>query len=342
MNEERFTELLTRKMADELTADELAEFDDLISVNKSYRAEYEQLQDYWDEEETAYPNMEGILAQIKKQADIPEKDNRPLVKHPENSKRSYSWIPRIAALLFFTLFAVFAYRSFFSKEKQDKMGANIWKEIHTRDGQISKVTLADGSQITLNSASYLKYPAAFSGPNREVHLSGEAYFDVAEDHAHPFILHTSQMNIRVLGTAFNVKSYDNDLFKEATLLRGSIEVKLTGKNNESLKLVPTDKIRVKGSSYEIGKLSYYNKGDKNSLEILWMNNQLAFRNETLETIANSLGRKYGLKMIFNDEKTKNLKFSVSFEKENVNQALNSLQTVSPFQYKIKGDSVYFY
>lgn len=338
MNEERFTELLTRKMADELTADELVEFDDLISVNKSYRAEYELLQDYWDQEETAYPNMEGILTQIKKQADIPEPKKNQLLKHPESSKRKYAWILQVASLLL----AVFAYYSFFTRDKSDKPAAVVWKEIRTANGQISKITLMDGSQVTLNSASYLKYPAAFSGPNREVHLSGEAYFDVAEDHTHPFILHTSQMDIRVLGTAFNVKSYDNDLFKEATLLRGSIEVNLPGKNNESLKLVPTDKIRVKGSSYEMSKLTYYNKGDKNSLEILWMNNQLAFRNETLETIANSLGRKYGLKMVFNDEKIKNLKFSVSFEKENVNQALNSLQMVSPFQYKIKGDSVYFY
>ncbi|MNL24915.1 fec operon regulator FecR [compost metagenome] len=217
-----------------------------------------------------------------------------------------------------------------------------WKEVQAPTGQLLKLSLADGSRITLNSESSLRYPNVFSGDSREVHLDGEAYFDVAEDHQHPFILHTEQMDIRVLGTAFNVKSYKNALVKEATLFRGSIEVSLPGQQDKKLRLKPADKLKVSGPAYELGKMAYYNAGDKNSMEILWMDHQLAFKNESLENIANSMARKYGLKMIFSNPASKKLEFSGSFEKETIGQALNSLQTVTPFKYKIQEDSVYFY
>lgn len=330
MKEDRFTELLAKKMTGELSAEESTEFNKLISTNESYRAEYEQLQDYWVQETPAYPNMQGILAEIKEQAGI-----------TQQHKSSYAWIRKAAAILFLALSAVFVYRFILLKEKPDQT-AILWKEVKAPTGQLLKLTLADGSRITLNSESGIRYPQVFSGQTREVHLDGEAYFDVAEDHDHPFILHTQQMDIRVLGTAFNVKSYNNDPVKEATLFRGSIEVNLPGQQDKKLKLKPADKIKINGSAYELGKADYYNKGDKNSLEILWMDNQLAFKNENLERIAHSMARKYGLKMIFNNPATKKLKFSGSFEKESVSEALNSLQTVTPFKYKIQRDSVYFY
>ncbi|MDR6786591.1 transmembrane sensor [Pedobacter africanus] len=330
MKEDRFTELLAKKMTGELSADESAEFNKLISVNKSYRAEYEQLKDYWAQEARTYPNMQGILAEIKEQAGITQQQTR-----------SYAWIGRTAAILFLTISAVFAYRFFLSKEKFNETTVS-WKEVKASSGQVLKLTLADGSRITLNSESGIRYPEVFSGQSREVHLDGEAYFDVAEDHDHPFILHTQEMDIRVLGTAFNVKSYKNDPVKEATLFRGSIEVNLPGLQDKKLKLKPADKIKINGSAYELGKMAYYNAGDQNSMEILWMDNQLAFKNESLESIAHSMARRYGLKMIFNNPATKKLKFSGSFEKETISEALNSLQTVTPFTYKIQRDSVYFY
>ncbi|MNY33999.1 hypothetical protein D3C86_1683030 [compost metagenome] len=117
---------------------------------------------------------------------------------------------------------------------------------------------------------------------------------------------------------------------------------LPGQQDKKLRLKPADKLKVSGPAYELGKMAYYNAGDKNSMEILWMDHQLAFKNESLENIANSMARKYGLKMIFSNPASKKLEFSGSFEKETIGQALNSLQTVTPFKYKIQEDSVYFY
>ncbi len=78
------------------------------------------------------------------------------------------------------------------------------------------------------------------------------------------------------------------------------------------------------------------------METLWMTNKVAFRDESFESIANSLSRKYGVKIIFTNNSLRDLKFSGEFEKETLDQALLSLQIVSPFRYKVKGNSVYLY
>src|SRR5439155_8152 len=91
------------------------------------------------------------------------------------------------------------------------------------------MVLPDGTQVWLNAESRITYSNTFNKSLREVNLEGEAYFDVTHDAAHPFIVHTSSIAIKVLGTAFTVKSYASDKTIEATLLRGSIEVV---KNND--------------------------------------------------------------------------------------------------------------
>src|ERR1019366_6846207 len=102
----------------------------------------------------------------------------------------------------------------------------------------SKIVLSDGSVVTLNSETTLRYPAEFNGQTREVYLDGEAFFDVAKDHKHPFIVHAGKMNVRVLGTAFNIKSYANDATSETTLIRGAIEVTMSDRPSDRIILKP--------------------------------------------------------------------------------------------------------
>lgn len=119
----------------------------------------------------------------------------------------------------------------------------VYKEMTTEMGMKTKKRLSDGSVVWLNAGSRLRYPEKFSSGQREVYLSGEGYFEVKASAGHPFIIHTSKMDIRVLGTEFNVRSYDDEDFAETALIRGAVEVamKETG-NNAPVLLKPNQKI----------------------------------------------------------------------------------------------------
>jgi len=196
--------------------------------------------------------------------------------------------------------------------------------------------------VTLNALSTLSYPKNFIGKTREVFLSGEAFFDVAKDHNHPFIVHTNQSDIQVLGTAFDIKSYKNDPQFEATLFRGSIQATL--KDNPTVKVIlkPTDKLLIQHISYSLTKETYFDDSNTLNIETAWMNNKLVFKNEPFEQLANSLERKYGNNIFFKNDVLKSIKFTGEFEKEDINQILLSLQIVTRFNYKISGNNIYIF
>ena len=95
-----------------------------------------------------------------------------------------------------------------------------YNEVAAEAKNHSEVVLSDGTRVTLNASSRLRYPTSFDGSAREVWLDGEAYFDVSRDPRKPFVVHTERQRIRVLGTSFNVMAYDGDTFNIVTLLSG--------------------------------------------------------------------------------------------------------------------------
>lgn len=357
MKDERFTELLGKRLADELSPEESAEFTGYISANQSYKKEYESLKSYWQQEEVPDEHTIALFEKIKKQTDIaeitrqqqqqeqPQQQQQPQSNHVIGKPSSlplYRQWRAIAAMLAIALLSFGTYHFFSADQRGQQTTSTKWKRFYTPARVRSELTLPDGSKVTLNSASILRYPVAFSGNTREVYLTGEAYLDVAHDSKHPFILHTEKMDIRVLGTQFNVKSYADDSTKEATLFRGSIAVTFPEYPDSRLLLKPSEKVVVKNSGYERSTTAFFDNENHYHLETMWMKGQLAFRDASLGSIANSLARKYGVKMVFKNNNIRNLKFSGSFEKETLSEALHSLQIVTPFNFTIKRDTVYLY
>lgn len=110
----------------------------------------------------------------------------------------------------------------------------------------SEVVLSDGTRVTLNASSRLRYPTSFDGSVREVWLDGEAYFDVSRDPRKPFVVHTERQRIRVLGTSFNVMAYDGDTFNIVTLLSGAVQLDVLGTEGsllESVRMKPFEQCR---------------------------------------------------------------------------------------------------
>ena len=342
MEEERFTELLAKKLSGDITPDELAEFNRLIAGNTSFQKEYELIRSYWMQDDEPYDNMVGILEKIKQRAGITDIDeNTVSVIEIHSPKNSRLWLRNIAAAAI-AIIALSACFYFFRIYSPGHPVSARLTELKTNNGSIAKIRLADGTLVTLNALSTLTYPKNFTGKTREVFLNGEAFFDVAKDHSHPFIVHTNQSDIQVLGTAFDIKSYKNDPQFEATLFRGSIQATL--KDNPTIKVIlkPTDKLLIQHTSYSLTKETYFDDSNTLNIETAWMNNKLVFKNEPFEQLANSLERKYGNNIIFKNDLLKSIKFTGEFEKEDINQILLSLQIVTRFNYKISGNNIYIF
>jgi len=227
--------------------------------------------------------------------------------------------------------------------------------VSTRPGSRSRLQLPDGTLVWLNADSRLSYKIDRGNPNREVILTGEAYFDVARDKDHPFLIHTKTIDIRVLGTTFDVECYGNDKHTETSLFQGSVEI--TVKNNPARKIVlqPSEKLIVHNDDIAItsmtakqddadeplmtlGKVHYQQK-DSSYIEALWTKNQLAFDDRTLEDVAHQVERWYGARLIITDDKLKGARFSGVFEDESLDQVMEALQMTGNFHYTIRKKEV---
>ncbi len=257
----------------------------------------------------------------------------------------------VAACL--TAFFLFAY-PVFPKKKELPVAENT---ISTKPGSKSKIQLPDGTQVWLNSDSRLTYDESFRGPNREVHLCGEAYFDVAKDKNYPFIIHTSSIDVKVLGTSLNIRSYRNEKNTEALLVRGSIEVSLHNSPDKKIILQPNEKLVVenrkdrivtgahpaepkasRGAVMILGKAHFQQK-DSIATEVLWVKNTLAFDQESLEDVALKIERWYDVKVKIREESLKHTEYSGVFEDESLRQVMEALRLTGNFKYSINRKEV---
>ena len=239
------------------------------------------------------------------------------------------------------------------KTEQDPIVAN--------NGSRSRSLLPDGTTVWLNAGSKLHYENDFNGATREVRLEGEAFFDVVKQPERPFIVHTSGIDIRVLGTAFNVKSYPEDKTVETTLYRGLVQVsRQEDITKKPIQLKPNEKLILpKQAAKEEVKLSEEKiplakqlpasfiithidstKKESERFETAWLYSRLEFRGDSFEELAHKLERWYNVTVVFTDEKVRNLNFNGSFEKENVEQAFKALKVAVPlFNYKIENHEI---
>ena len=233
--------------------------------------------------------------------------------------------------------------------------------IATPKGSRSRTLLADGTTVWLNADSKLHCENDFTGATREVTLEGEAFFDVVKQTNRPFIVHTSGIDIKVLGTAFNVKSYPEDKNVETTLYRGSVEVfRQEDSSKNGIRLVPNQKLALpKQAANEAPKLSEEKrpvakeipvehiitpidstKKESERIETAWVYSRLEFRVVRFEEVAKKLERWYNIAIIFKDEKVKNLNVYATFKNETVEEAFAALKVGFRINYKINNHEVY--
>lgn len=198
-----------------------------------------------------------------------------------------------------------------------------------RGGQF-RVTLPDGTQVWLNAASTLRYPTAFTGPERLVEVNGEAYFEVAGDASRPFRVKVKDAEVQVLGTSFNVNAYADEPTIQTTLLEGS--VKLSANNNQVLLKPGQQAILAVNKEFHINEV---NPNDA----IAWKNGYFLFKNEDIESVMRTIARWYDVDVSYQgDVKKQRLGGTVS-RYEKLEDLLKTIELTKSLKFKIEGRRV---
>lgn len=212
---------------------------------------------------------------------------------------------------------------------KDKSGvAGHFNTIETPRGGQYEVILHDGTKVWLNASSKLVYPVSFSGSGaRRVELSGEGYFEVAKDKAHPFKVISAGQEVEVLGTHFNINSYADEPVVRTTLLEGSIRV------NGNTVLKPGEQ-----SVLLNGKLNVRSVNTDNVMD--WKNGEFVFDNESLPSILRKVSRWYNVDVEFVNPDSRSITFTGSVSRfENVSGMLKALQRTSKVRFVIEGNVI---
>lgn len=221
------------------------------------------------------------------------------------------------------------------KDAEAKEAEIVYNKIEIPRGGEYKLRLSDGSLVHLNSMSTLRYPVHFAGDVREVELTGEAFFEVSKSHT-PFIVKTEGMDVRVLGTTFNMSAYPDDHTIQTTLVSGSVSVRI--KEGGSIVLKPSQQAELDNESHEL----VVRQVDV-SLYTSWVNGKIYFKDERLEDIMTALSRWYDVNVVFANDKMKGLRFGCNLNRyEEIAPFLELLNATGKVKTKVENRNITIY
>lgn len=215
----------------------------------------------------------------------------------------------------------------------------IYNRLNVPYGKKFDVVLSDGTHVHLNSGSSLRYPVAFiKGASRKVFLTGEAYFDVAEDEKRPFLVNANEIDIQVLGTKFNVSNYPEDANINTVLVEGSVELLRSSKGItglESVILKPGHKAEWHKNSNEVSLSNV-----DTSLYTAWIKGKLVFRNTSFRQIREALQRHYNVVIHNKNVQLEEQIYDATFDIETIDQVLESFNRSWAIDYIIIDNEVF--
>jgi ferric-dicitrate binding protein FerR (iron transport regulator) len=243
-----------------------------------------------------------------------------------------SWLSRVAAILFIPLLGVMFYMLSNNNIQTDKLAdlAIDSVEIIAPIGSRTVVQLSDGSKVYLNYGSKIKYPRIFTGDTREIALEGEGYFEVTPNPDKPFIVKARKINVKALGTAFNVLAYPGDDIIATTLVDGKVVIEKAmpgGKTEPVGTMVPGQHVAYNPKSGEI-----YSTNGNIAKYIAWKDGKLIFDNEPITKVAEKLSRMYNVDIEVADE-IKDYTYTVTLVNDPLLLVLDLMTDVTDVRYK---------
>ncbi|GKG76481.1 hypothetical protein CE91St1_56240 [Parabacteroides goldsteinii] len=209
-----------------------------------------------------------------------------------------------------------------------------WIEISTPKGVRDSVLLSDGSKIFLNGGSDLKYPRQFTGDTREVSFTGEGYFEIAKNAKKPFLINTELIEVKVLGTKFNLKAYANDMSVETILEEGRVQVKHSA-SNQILDMKPNDCV-----TFNKQMNTFSTKQVDPLVATMWRSGKYSFHSTPFPEFAQTLERGFGVTFIIENPDVASRHFTGEFIRgESIDEILNILKISSKLNYQKKDNII---
>lgn len=241
------------------------------------------------------------------------------------------WMHNVAAALVIPLLVAAGYQYY-----QSTLPDVVYKEVYAKGGTTDSLVLADNTKVWLNAGSRLVFPEQFDKKSRQVFLSGEAHFQVASDAKKPFILSFGHMHLKVLGTEFNVRSYEDISNTTVSLFSGSVEL-WTGEGaaRKTLLLKPEEMATFNNDTGELVKNTF-------SLEdyFPWQNGGLYFQNQDLQGITAQMERMFNVRITIRDNNLKKVRYGVAFvNQETLDQMLQQLNADNSMIIRRQGDVI---
>jgi transmembrane sensor len=369
MDNDHIWNLIAKKLAGEASLGELKELETILRRDPDLHYSLEALHDMWKKKSQQQEPEQAEIAFQKhmdrmysKGIDMGSMENSLSIDEFSDSPRRFmNW--KTLAFIFSGFFLITLGYYFYSGRNQVYTAQKPVWEVVTRNGSKTNLLLPDGTTVWLNAGSRLTYDSLYGNKLREVTLSGEAYFDVVKNPNKPFIIHTGKINIKVLGTVFDVKSYPGENTIEASLIRGSIEVTFPSLSSKKIILKPNQKLIIDKtetiSNVSINKVATVQLpiisiqhlsrigSDSAIAETGWMQNRLYFNDMSFQELLKNMERKYGVSFHVADSSLDTIHFTGSFKDETVTQALDALRltaekSTADFIYEIKGNQVFIY
>lgn len=314
----RLRYLMQRYIQNSCTREEMDEFFDYVEKSHHDSSLREMLQDFWDADLTI--------------AREPGPAERPGVIVPlYGRKRAWSAIAAsVSALMVVGLALYFLTRSGITEVVSEQA-----MEVTSKSTQEERrlISLPDGSSVWLNSDSKLDYPTTFPADKREVHLVGEAFFDIDHQEGRPFIIYSGQIKTTVLGTAFNIRAFPDEKSVTVTVARGKVLVE-DDENRENI-LVANQQISIVPAADKL--LHQHAKVDSVAQ---WIRQDLILDNITFGEAARIIEERYAVNLTFRDENLKHCRFTSTFlDEASLTQMLTAICIVNRATFQIEGTHV---
>jgi transmembrane sensor len=294
---------------------------------------YKYIAEHIDDDIEKLLNGQELPAGDKGAPDFDEAEvyHRISAKMRRNSRktrmRMLRWACIAAAIIGISVFA------FYSTHQESP---TLIKEVYAQRGEKMVVQLADGSRVWLNSDTRLTYPDRFNGKQREVEIDGEAYFEVAKDASHPFIVKADNMMIRVTGTKFNVNAYSDENKITTTLDEGHILVGLNGEDSKLYNVEPQQSAVFDRRTLRCTISNNAYAEDESG----WKENWLTFRNSSLTEVLTTLSRRYDVHFNVKSKRIKGYTYNLTCKASDVGDVLNIMETITPVKFKKTNENAY--
>lgn len=317
------SELILKHLSGQTTDEEIEQLTNWVNENAENENQFAEMQN-------SYIYLASSLSPDNQKSALDEIINQ--ISNTKEKKRiSVGRIYSIAAAILLPIilggFAWFYQWSTSSSEPE------LFTEIVAPPKHNSQITLPDGTQVWLSPESKLRYGQNFGKKTRSVVLDGEGYFEVTKNQEKPFTVETVHLNVKVLGTSFNLEAYSNETTVRTTLVRGSLQVESELISKDFL-LTPGDRVSV-----DVNRKQLTSEKVNTEIYRLVKDGMIIFKRNTLAEVCRKLERWFMIPVEFNGTDNQDLLFTAKFQDESIEKILQILNMTIPINYQILNDKI---